>query len=107
MKDIISLIILILRIGRILILLNSLIRIKNLFSKEKLSPFECGFEPHSSARLFFSIRFYLIAIIFLIFDIELTLIIPVPLSTNLTIPTFPIILIMLFITILITGLIHE
>nr|QIT06412.1 NADH dehydrogenase subunit 3 [Neelides sp. FZ-2019] len=107
MKCMISMIIMILSLGSILILLNSLIGTKNAYSKEKMSPFECGFEPHSSARLFFSMRFYLIAIIFLIFDIELTLIIPVPFSINLEIPSYPIILMITFMTILILGLIHE
>nr|QIT06463.1 NADH dehydrogenase subunit 3 [Mesaphorura yosii] len=59
-----------------LILINILLAKKEFNEREKPSPFECGFDPISSARLPFSIQFFLIAIIFLIFDIELTLILP-------------------------------
>lgn len=101
----ILLILIILRL--ILILLNTLIGIRTHPSREKLSPFECGFEPLSSARLFFSLRFYIIAIIFLIFDIELTLIFPVPIAIKFFQLNNPLILIRFFIIILLIGLAHE
>jgi NADH-ubiquinone oxidoreductase chain 3 len=62
----------------LLIFINSLISKKIIQEREKPSPFECGFDPRSSARLPFSLRFYLIAVIFLIFDVEITLIMPLP-----------------------------
>nr|UBY46109.1 Nad3 [Porphyridium purpureum]UBY46136.1 Nad3 [Porphyridium purpureum] len=42
----------------------------------KLSPYECGFEPYSDARFGFDVRFYLVAILFLVFDLELSFLIP-------------------------------
>ena len=43
---------------------------------EKLSPFECGFEPFEDARMKFDVRYYLIAIIFILFDLEIAFLIP-------------------------------
>ena len=50
---------------------------------EKLSSYECGFEPYEDARQNFDIKFYLIAILFLIFDIETIFLIPWPVTFNL------------------------
>jgi NADH-ubiquinone oxidoreductase chain 3 len=90
-----------------LILVNSTIRKKIEAEREKPSPFECGFDPKRPARLPFSLRFYLIAVIFLIFDVEITLIIPLPVIFDTTRIRAIIFIAIFFIAILLLGLYHE
>nr|YP_010460070.1 NADH dehydrogenase subunit 3 [Hierodula chinensis]UUC04270.1 NADH dehydrogenase subunit 3 [Hierodula chinensis]UVU19748.1 NADH dehydrogenase subunit 3 [Hierodula chinensis] len=99
--------IIIMSISFIVMMLTNFLSKKNIEDREKSSPFECGFDPISSSRLPFSLRFFLIAIIFLIFDVEIALILPmtiIPFSSNMLIWTMTSIL---FIFILTTGLYHE
>jgi NADH-ubiquinone oxidoreductase chain 3 len=56
------------------------LRKKTNLDREKTSPFECGFDPFSNSRIPFSLRFYIITIIFLVFDVEIAIILPLPLS---------------------------
>lgn len=49
---------------------------KKFFNREKITPFECGFRPITRSRLPFSINFFLVGIIFLIFDLEIILLMP-------------------------------
>lgn len=66
----IQLILVVFLISSVLVLLAYLISDKNLYY-EKISGYECGFDPFSDAREPFSIKFYLISILFILFDIEL------------------------------------
>nr|YP_009184511.1 NADH dehydrogenase subunit 3 [Tolypeutes tricinctus]ALO62598.1 NADH dehydrogenase subunit 3 [Tolypeutes tricinctus] len=74
---------------------------------EKSSPYECGFDPMGSARLPFSMKFFLVAITFLLFDLEIALLLPLPWasqSNNLT----PMLMTALFlISLLALGLAYE
>lgn len=50
--------------------------VKGQWNREKVSPYECGFDPIGSARSRFSLRFYVVIILFVIFDVEVVLIVP-------------------------------
>nr|YP_214817.1 NADH dehydrogenase subunit 3 [Ambystoma californiense]AAT49256.1 NADH dehydrogenase subunit 3 [Ambystoma californiense] len=73
---------------------------------EKLSPYECGFDPLGSARLPFSIRFFLVAILFLLFDLEIALLLPTPWALQLN-PTNTLTWATLILALLTVGLIYE
>nr|UDD86605.1 NADH dehydrogenase subunit 3 [Cryptocercus sp. 3 ZQW-2021c] len=96
-----------LMIATIIMMMASIISKKTNEDREKASPFECGFDPSSSARMPFSLRFFLIAVIFLIFDVEIALILPMTIIMMLSeMKTWTIITI-LFLFILLMGLYHE
>nr|AML25888.1 NADH dehydrogenase subunit 3 [Staphylinidae sp. BMNH 1274206] len=80
---------------------------KTYFDREKNSPFECGFDPKSSSRMPFSLQFFLIAVIFLIFDVEITLLVPFIMILKISSCKTYILTLFTFLFILLMGLFHE
>nr|YP_009122698.1 NADH dehydrogenase subunit 3 [Pygoplites diacanthus]AJK29832.1 NADH dehydrogenase subunit 3 [Pygoplites diacanthus]AKQ49229.1 NADH dehydrogenase subunit 3 [Pygoplites diacanthus] len=74
---------------------------------EKLSPYECGFDPLGSARLPFSIRFFLVAILFLLFDLEIALLLPLPWGDQLASPLITFLWASAVLALLTLGLAYE
>ena len=73
---------------------------------EKLSSYECGFEPFSDARGKFDVRFYLVAILFIIFDLEVAFLFPWAVSLGeIGVPGFW--SMMVFLAVLTVGFIYE
>nr|YP_001718412.1 NADH dehydrogenase subunit 3 [Loxosomella aloxiata]BAG12597.1 NADH dehydrogenase subunit 3 [Loxosomella aloxiata] len=78
-----------------------------LADREKSSPFECGFDPKDSARIPFSMRYFLLAVIFLVFDLEIVLLIPLVLMLSSMKSLGCLLSGMLFIIILFFGVLYE
>ena len=73
---------------------------------EKLSPYECGFEAFEDARMKFDVRYYLVAILFILFDLEIAFLFPWATVIN-DIGLLGFLSMMLFLAILIVGFVYE
>nr|YP_010414499.1 NADH dehydrogenase subunit 3 [Nepsalus petrophilus]URT60652.1 NADH dehydrogenase subunit 3 [Nepsalus petrophilus] len=96
-----------LTISFIVMILASVLSKKSFYDREKNSPFECGFDPKCSARMPFSLHFFLIAIIFLIFDVEIALLLPIMIILKMSNLFAWMLTSMFFVFILLVGLYHE
>ena len=72
----------------------------------KLSPYECGFEPFENSRMKFDVRYYLVAILFIIFDLEIAFLFPWAVSLD-GIGLFGVLAMGIFLAVLVVGFIYE
>jgi NADH-quinone oxidoreductase subunit A len=73
---------------------------------EKLSPYECGFEAFEDARMKFDVRYYLVAILFILFDLEIAFLFPWAIVVR-EIGLFGFVSMMIFLGILVVGFVYE
>jgi len=73
---------------------------------EKLSPYECGFEAFEDARMKFNVRYYLVAILFILFDLEIAFLFPWAVVLR-DIGHFGFVAMLVFLAILVVGFIYE
>ena len=72
----------------------------------KLSPYECGFEAFENARMKFDVRYYLVAILFIIFDLEIAFLFPWAIVLD-DIGMFGFVAMMIFLLVLVVGFVYE
>ena len=89
----------------ILLLVNTVLAVNKPYS-EKVSPYECGFTPLGDARQKFSVQFYLVAILFIVFDLEVLFLFPFAVSLY-EISTMGFWIVILFLIILTIGFVYE
>ncbi|MDD2815599.1 MAG: hypothetical protein RIS84_1676 [Pseudomonadota bacterium] len=74
---------------------------------EKNSPYECGFEAFEDARMKFDVRYYLVAILFIIFDLEIAFLFPWAVVFKSSLGLFGFVSMFIFLAILVVGFIYE
>ncbi len=74
--------------------------------KDKLAPYECGFEAFEDSRMRFDVRYYLVAILFIIFDLEIAFLFPWAVSLD-TIGRFGLAAMGIFLAVLVVGFVYE
>jgi len=94
-----------LTIGLVLLSLGTLVSPSHP-DPEKLSPYECGFEAFEDARMKFDVRYYLVAILFILFDLEIAFLFPWAVSLDV-IGRFGILSMLVFVSLLVVGFIYE
>jgi len=94
-----------LAIGAVILVIGRLLG-PNKPDPEKLSPYECGFEAFEDARMKFDVRYYLIAILFILFDLEIAFLFPWAIVLN-EIGMFGFAAMMVFLSILVVGFVYE
>jgi len=92
-------------VGVVLLTVGSLLS-PNRPDSEKLSPYECGFEAFEDARMKFDVRYYLVAILFILFDLEIAFLFPWAVVLP-EIGWFGFAAMMVFLAVLVVGFVYE
>jgi len=90
----------------VVIVLASFILVRQRPDSEKVSPYECGFPPFADARTKFDVRFYLVSLLFIIFDLEVAFLFPWAVALG-KIGVFGFWSMMVFLGVLTVGFIYE
>nr|QKY75036.1 NADH dehydrogenase subunit 3 [Semimytilus algosus] len=91
----------------VLSIVSCCLSVKSLEDGEKSSPYECGFMGAATARTPFSTRFFLVAVIFVVFDVEMVLLVPMVYSAFFLKTPVGLVSSMAFLVVLLVGLFHE
>nr|VFU78711.1 NADH dehydrogenase subunit 3 [Proasellus granadensis] len=94
-------------VGAVLTALSLSISEKSYYDREKASPFECGFNPVATSRLPFSLRFFIIAMIFMVFDVEIVLLLPLSSTSDMSNLNLWLMSYLIFLVILLSGTLYE
>jgi NADH-ubiquinone oxidoreductase chain 3 len=76
-------------------------------NREELSPYECGFEHHNVSRIPFSLRYFFLTLLFLLFDLEVILLLFVPYFLISVFPSLVLLSVLLFLLVLFLSLLYE
>jgi len=93
-------------LGVLLLGLTFILAFENKIDYEKSSVYECGFNPFADSRYRFDVKFYLVSILFVIFDVEILYFFPFALSLH-HLPWSSVLLFLLFFLVLFLGIIYE
>nr|WGM81306.1 NADH dehydrogenase subunit 3 [Margaritifera falcata] len=95
-------------LGLVFLFLGLMLGVSGFSGREKSSPFECGFDPIGSSRVPFSLRFFLLAVIFVVFDVEIVLLFPAVMGIgNNWMWLGGYFVLIMFLVILFLGVVHE
>nr|YP_009502517.1 NADH dehydrogenase subunit 3 [Alasmidonta varicosa]AWV82790.1 NADH dehydrogenase subunit 3 [Alasmidonta varicosa]UZC55595.1 NADH dehydrogenase subunit 3 [Alasmidonta varicosa] len=95
-------------LGLVLLMVGLFLGMSFYGGREKPSPFECGFDPMGSSRVPFSLRFFLLAVIFVVFDVEIVLLFPAVMvvgSSWMWVSSY--VALLIFLLLLFVGVVHE
>lgn len=90
----------------LILFLVSVLLAPRIYDEEKISIYECGFSPYGDSRTRFEVKFYLVAILFIIFDLELTFLFPWVIIF-FSLKFFSIFIMFFFLIILFLGFVYE